>query len=170
MRSLIIIAILVSQIVFFTDSVHAQDYEHAFKLRVGPGLGFAYKRLTGFEKGFELAWEEHKSSHTISLLRVHQSPAFPTWSDKWFFIYGYGGHLSSYRHYTIYNPFRPFDKPREYNKSFLSPGIDGYIGLEHRFLKHPFTFSVDLYPRMEFFGPGYFRFNMVSGFGLAYVF
>ena len=58
------------------------------------------------------------------------------------------------------NLFRPFAPAIVHEGNFVSPGIDGYLGLEYRFLKYPFTVSADFMPNFEFFGPGYFRVNM----------
>jgi hypothetical protein len=151
-------------------SAHSQDYERAIKVKGFPGLGVSYKHLTAFERGYELTLHTTEEWDSFTYMRIFQLPAFPIISDKWFLCYGYGSHVSLYRSYAIYNPFKPFDAPRKYNRPFVSMGFDGLIGFEYRMLKNPFVFSVDINTNFEFFGPNYFRVNNFSTVGIAYVF
>ncbi len=148
--------------------IQAQDYQQAIKII--PFSGVAYKKLTGFEKGYEISFNKITHGYKLTGLRVYQEPAFPRKSDKWFVCYGFGSHVSLYESYSIYNPFRPFDPARRYSRSFVSCGLDGYVGLEYRFLKHPFTINIDYIPNFEFMGPDYFRVNNYINIGLAVVF
>lgn len=148
----------------------AQDYQRAIKLKPLSGLGVSYKKLTGFENGYELIFTKIPHGYNFTALRIFQEPAFPFKSDKWFVCYGFGSHISAYRSYSMYNPFKPFDPARKYNRSFVSAGIDGCVGLEYRFLKHPLTLNIDYNPNFEFMGPDYFRINHYITLGIAVVF
>jgi hypothetical protein len=164
--------VLFAALILGVMNVHGQDYNHAVKLKIlGHYWGASYKYLTEFEKGYEVLFHSNSQGINVTGLRVFQKPAFPIKSDKWFFCYGYGVHTSFYDHYEVYNPFTPFDPPRRFEKNFVSMGLDGYAGLEYRFLKHPFIVSIDFIPNFEFFGPDYFRVNTNNlCFGLAYYF
>jgi hypothetical protein len=157
-------------LLLFICKAEAQDYTHSIKLRNLSGLGVSYKKLTGFEKGYELIATNIPNGYNLTALRVFQQAAVPKKSDKWFFCYGYGTHFSAYNSYSITNPFKPFDPPRNYQHAFVSAGFDGYAGLEYRFLKYPFTLNIDYNPNFEFFGPDYFRVNHYLSFGVAVVF
>ncbi|MFT3740550.1 MAG: hypothetical protein QM786_17515 [Breznakibacter sp.] len=147
-----------------------QDYKHAIKMK-GAFTGFSYKYLTGFEKGYEVVYLHLNHGHSVAALRVWHEPAFPKISDKWFVCYGYGAHAGIYSQNKRNNPFRLFDPPTVYHRTFVSTGLDGYVGLEYRVLKHPFVISADFIPNFEFFGPDYFRVNFSSALlGLSYVF
>ncbi|GAO28603.1 hypothetical protein [Geofilum rubicundum] len=151
-------------------TARSQDYEKAIKVKGFSGLGVSYKHLTGFEKGYEVGIHTADDWESLSFLRIFQRPAFPKISDKWFLCYGYGTHVSFYRSYSVYNPFKPFDAPRTYNRTFISPGFDGVVGFEYRMLKNPFLISFDINANFEIFGPDYFRVNAYNTVGLAYVF
>lgn len=151
-------------------SVHSQDYKKSVKIRPVDNYGLSFKQLTGFENGYEISLSKIEYVYRLGALRVFQKPAWPLKSDKLFFCYGYGVHLSAGDGYDIYNPFKPFSKPRKYNRTYLSAGLDGYAGLEYRLLKHPLTLNLDYVPNFEFFGPAYFRSNHVLAAGISVVF
>jgi hypothetical protein len=151
-------------------SAYSQDYERAIKVKGFPGWGVSYKHLTGFERGYELSIHTTDDWDYFSIIRFFQMPAFPKISNQWFFSYGYGTHVSLYRSYSVYNPFTPFDAPRQYNRNFLSPGFDGVLGFEYRMLKNPFLISFDINANFEILGPNYFRINSFNTIGVAYVF
>lgn len=155
---------------FMVSGLQAQDYKRAVKIKPFGEFGVSYKKLTGFERGYELILTSIPHGYSFTALRIYQEPAFPLRSDKWFVCYGFGTHISGYRSYSIYNPFRPFDSASRYNRNFVSVGFDGCAGLEYRFLKHPLTINVDYLPNFEFLGPDYFRVNHYITLGFAVVF
>jgi hypothetical protein len=170
MKSILLVPMLLIVMLSAGFQCVAQDYKHAVKIKGFP-LGASYKWLTGFENGYEIAYHTLDNGRNITGLRVYNTPVLPRKSDRWFFSYGYGTHVSLYNSYSIYNPFKPFDPPRSYDKNFVSIGCDGYVGLEYRILKHPFFVSIDFIPNFEFFGPDYFRVNTDNfTVGMAYVF
>ncbi len=161
---------IVLSLVLLPSLAWSQDYQQTVKLSNGKYWGVSTKYLTSFESGYEGHFQWNSNEVRSTLIRLYQTPAFPERSSKWFFCYGYGAHVAWYHKYSIYNIFTPFDPPRKHLKHFLSVGADAYIGLEYRFLKHPFVLSFDLMPNFEFFGPRYFRINSNSvALGIAYV-
>jgi hypothetical protein len=158
---------LIAILTIIGSSANGQDYERAFKVK---GNGFSFKQLTSFEKGFEITIHTVDEMDSFIFMRIFQRPAFPRISDKWFVCYGYGAHVAFYDSYSISNPFKPLAAPRQYNRSFMSPGFDGLIAFEYRFLKNPFVISVELNPNFEFFGPNYFSVNAYNTMALAFVF
>ncbi len=152
-------------------AIKAQDYEHAVKAKGLSPLGISYKFLNGFERGYEIMLMKHNHGYSLNGLRIYHTPVIPRKSSKWFFCYGYGAHVSIYNQYSIYNPFRPFDPPRNPSRPFVSVGMDGYAGVEYRFLKHPFILSFDCIPNFEMFGPDFFRVTFDNtSFGFSYIF
>jgi len=158
-------------ITLLATSIQAQDYKQAIKLKGLSPWGISYKILTGFENGYEVSYLNLHNAISATALRIFQEPLAPKLSSKWFLCYGFGAHASLYNSYTTYNPYTPFDKPQHYDKTYVAMGADGYVGIEYRFLKHPFIVSADFVPNFEFFGPNYFKVNMnnLCG-GIAYVF
>lgn len=152
-------------------SLTAQDYQNAIKLKPFNGPTISYKMMTEFEKGYEIILSRPSHGYAITGLRLYHTPLVPKKSSKWFVYYGFGAHVALYHQYKAQNPFRLFDPPRTYSRMFGTFGLDGCVGLEYRFLKHPFVLSMDMIPNFEVFGPEYFRVNFESGsMGIAYVF
>jgi hypothetical protein len=158
-------------ITLLATPMKSQDYKQAIKIKGLSPWGASYKILTGFENGYEISYLHFNHAIGVSTLRIFQEPLLPKLSSKWFLCYGFGAHASYHYSYTTYNPFTPFDEPKQYDKNFVTMGADGYVGIEYRFLKHPFIVSADFVPNFEFFGPNYFKVNMNNlCAGLAYVF
>jgi hypothetical protein len=171
MRPIILVSLLMFFTGFYASNAKAQDYKHAIKIKGFSPFGVSYKWLTGFEKGYEVSYHMMNNGRNVTGLRVFQTPLIPKKSDRWFVSYGYGTHMSYYWNYTVYNPFTPFDPPHHYDKNFMAVGLDGYVGVEYRILKHPFLLSIDFIPNFEFFGPKYFKVNNNNlTAGIAYVF
>jgi len=162
---ILLIAILAS------SGIKAQDYKHSAQLSFGHYWGFAYKHMFNQENGAMARLQYGENSILITGLRVFHKPAFPDKSSQWFINYGFGLHMAYRTKIESRNLFRPFAPAIIHEGHFVSPGIDGLIGMEYRFLKYPFTLSGDFNPNFEFFGPGYFRLNMANiSFTAAYVF
>lgn len=171
MKPLYTTALVAFFMMFVSVGAKAQDYAHAIKLKGFLPMGVSYKYLNGFEKGYEAVYQNLDHGHSLTALRIMQTPAFPKLSDKWFVCYGYGAHVSLYTQHRRRNPFRMFAPPYVSHRTFVSTGLDGYVGIEYRVLKHPFVISADFIPNFEFFGPDFFRVNVGSTtVGLAYVF
>lgn len=146
-----------------------QDYKNSARVSLGAYLGLSYKRMFNQEQGAMVNLQFGEHSMVLSGLRVFHTPAFPETSSKWFISYGYGAHVAYRTKIKTENPFRPYAPDITYKGHFVSPGVDGYAGLEYRFLKYPFTISADFMPNFEYFGPGYFRLNM-NAFALSAAF
>ncbi|WP_430816009.1 hypothetical protein [Carboxylicivirga sp. RSCT41] len=159
MKSIHLYTTLILLLALASNSM-GQDYNNAIRLSYGNYLGISYKRMFDQEQGAMASVQYGENSLILTGLRVFETPAFPETSSKWFFSYGYGVHMAYRTKIKNRNLFRPFAPAIVHEGHFISPGIDGYLGLEYRFLKYPFTVSADLMPNFEFFGPGYFRVNL----------
>ena len=154
------IKIIIALLLICIINGKAQDYKNAARLSFGNYWGASFKRMFSQEDGVMANVQLGENSMVISGLRVFHKPAFPESSSQWFLAYGFGAHMAYRTKIKNRNFFRPFAPPIIHEGNFISPGLDGYIGLEYRFLKYPFTISGDFMPNFEFFGPGYFRLNM----------
>lgn len=137
----------------------AQDYKNAARISFGDYWGITYIRMFNQEKGVMGSFQFDKYGSQLTGLKIFHTPAFPAKSSQWFFGYGYGAHLAYRNRIETNNVFTPFAPPIINEGHYCSPGFDGYISLEYRFLKYPFTLSADYLPGFEFFGPGFFRLN-----------
>lgn len=162
--------LLITFLTALLATANGQDYQHAVKIKPFGELCISYKRITGFEKGYEVMLSDLENGYSVTGLMVHHTPVLPRKSSKWFFTYGYGAHTGLFHQYEVYNPFRPFDPPREINRRYVALGLDGSAGVEYRMLRHPFLFSWDVNPNIEFLGPDVFRVNIYSNLGVAFVF
>jgi len=147
---------------FIAMKTSAQDYHSAIRLSSGTYWGASYKKMLTQDNGVMLNLQAGQKTLQLAALRIFHTPAFPSSSSKWFLGYGYGAHIAYHREIKSHNFFRPFAPPHVYKGHYVSPGIDGLISLEYRFLKYPFTLSGDFMPNFEFFGPEYFRMNMTN--------
>jgi hypothetical protein len=152
--------ILLIFLLSFSSKSSGQDYKNSARVSLGDYWGFSYKRMFNQEQGVMINLQYGDHAMILTGLRVFHTPAFPATSSKWFITYGYGAHVAYRTKIKRHNPFRPFTPEIVDEGHFVSPGMDGHVGLEYRFLKYPFTISADFTPSFEFFGPGYFRLNM----------
>ena len=127
--------------------------------------------MTSQEKGFMGKIGVNNKGFQLGGYRIFATPAFPRKSSKWFFLYGYGVHFTYTREIRYNNYVKPLAPPIVHRGQFFSPGVDGFVSLEYRMLRHPFTISADFSPNFEFFGPRFFRINMSEiDLTLSYVF
>ena len=163
--------ILIVFMVFNLINTSAQDYKNAASISFGTYWGASYKRMFNQKDGLMARLQTGQKCTQLSTIRVFHKPAFASSSSKWFVGYGYGAHFAYRSEIKSRNFFRPFAPAYTYNGHYFSPGLDGFISLEYRFLKYPFTLSGDFMPNFEFFGPGYFRLNMTNiSFTASFVF
>ncbi|MCU4175483.1 hypothetical protein [Carboxylicivirga sp. N1Y90] len=156
MKSIIIIFV----ISLVTLKLSAQDYNNAVRVSTGEYWGVSYKRLFNQKNGAMGRFQVNNKGAQLTGLRLFHTPAFPATSSQWFFAYGYGVHFAYRTKIDSRNLFTPFAPPIVNTGHFFSPGVDGYLSLEYRFLKVPFVLSADYMPNFEFFGPNFFRLNM----------
>lgn len=154
--------LLLLTLFIFGLTAHGQDYNNALRVGFGQYTSITYKRMITQEKGAMASFQFNNTGAQLNAIRLFHSPAFPATSSQWFFCYGYGVHLSYHTRIESRNFFRPFAPPIVYKGHYFSPGADGYVSLEYRFLKYPFTLSADYLPNFEFFGPGVFRMNLTN--------
>ncbi|MCT4644660.1 MAG: hypothetical protein N4A74_06700 [Carboxylicivirga sp.] len=135
--------ILFLLLLIYSINGQAQDYKNAARVSFGHYWGVAFKHMFTQESGTMGNFQLGENSLVVSGFRVFHKPAFPETSSQWFLTYGYGLHLAYRTKIRSRNAFRPFAPAIVHEGNFISPGIDGYVGLEYRFLKYPFTISGD---------------------------
>lgn len=156
-------------VLFLSLPVSAQDNSRAVGLRGGLSSGFTYRQYLDPEIAYEglLSFRQGGMQFTVS--REIIQPAMFEFSEDFFFIYGYGGHIG-FNYTDNYNIM--FHEYIYYEKRF-SPliGIDGYVGLEYHIPVIPIHVGIDLKPFFEF--SLYEIFRLVPwdfGFTIKYVF
>jgi len=139
---------IVFLILLFSVPVQAQNYFRAAGIRGGFSSGFTYRHHLEPELAYEGLLSFRKGGMQLTALREHIQPSLFEFSEDFFFIYGYGGHLGF--NYTDNYGFM-FHEYYYYEKRF-SPliGIDGYLGIEYHIPTIPVQAGFDVKPFFEF--------------------
>lgn len=138
----------------------SQDYKHSVSGQTGAYWGICYKRVLENESAYRGSLLFKHGGLLLSGVRMFHKPLVPQKNSQLFYYYGYGAHMAYASSYYSYNVFKPFRPASQYRGSFFTAGMDGLVGVEYRFLKHPFVVAVDFQPNFEFFGPTYFKLNI----------
>jgi hypothetical protein len=139
---------LIFLILLFSLPVHAQNYFRAVGIRGGFSSGFTYRQHLDPELAYEGLLSFRQGGLQFTALRQHIQPAPFQFSDDFYFIYGYGGHLGF--NYTDHYVFM-FNE-YYYSEKRFSPliGLDGFLGLEYHIPTIPVQVGLDLKPFFEF--------------------
>lgn len=139
--------------------VNAQDYKVGLGLRGGVSQGLTLKYFVSEQNAIEgiLTTRWHGTLLT-GLYETHKDlNAIPL---RWY--YGYGAHLGFWEGFDEHPWF-------DDNKTHLTLGVDGILGIEYTFDDLPINISLDWKPFFEFVG--YSGFQGDSGaFSLRYTF
>jgi hypothetical protein len=139
---------LVFLILLFSLTAHAQNYFRAAGIRGGLSSGFTYRQHLDPELAYEGLLSFRRGGLQLTALRQHIQPALFEFSEDFYFLYGFGGHLGF--NYTD-NYFFMFHE-YNYSQKRFSPlvGMDGYLGLEYHISAVPIQIGLDLKPFFEF--------------------
>ncbi|HBS87345.1 MAG: hypothetical protein A2W91_14100 [Bacteroidetes bacterium GWF2_38_335] len=140
--------------------MNSQDYNQAIGYRQGYATGFSYKIYVDDETALEaFAGFKNRGMH-FSIFKLKHKPANWRKNDKLFLYTGFGGHTGFYGRYDSYHFYSPVDHSIRSGRSFVVIGLDGVVGAEYRFIKYPFSVSLDYNPFFDLFGPNYFNLNL----------
>ena len=102
-------------------------------------------------------------------MRIVYETSLSEVSDNLFFTWGYGGHVG----FTVtdYAYFMGERYEFAHERFRLLGGIDGWAGLEYRFIQVPMTVGVNVKPYLELMTPGFFTLQPGDiGISVAYRF
>ncbi len=137
-------SILIITLAFFVGNVSAQEYDQAIGARLGIGTGITYKKSISDNASLEAIAMFYYGINLTGLYEINRYAAFDVDRLNWY--YGGGAHVGSYRGYR-----RGFITGLE-NKSSISLGLDGIVGIEYNFIEVPINISLDWKPAFELVG------------------
>lgn len=135
-------------ILLFSLPVQAQDYFRAAGIRGGLSSGFTYRQHLDPEIAYEGLISFRKGGLQLTALRQKIQPALFEFSEDFYFIYGFGGHVGFNYTDHYYFMFHEYN----YSERRFSPliGLDGFLGLEYRIPGIPLQAGLDVKPFFEF--------------------
>lgn len=156
-------------LIFIAGELNAQNYTRDYGIRFGDQVTAGYRQFYDDEQAVEAMFSFGRRGMKITILKEHTMPAFGSFSENVYFIYGYGAHAG----------FRYADRYRVLNRTYriddyrFMPllGLDGMVGIEYRFQKFPIIAGFDLKPYFEYSTIQIFNLFLNSfGFSLKYRF
>jgi len=155
MKYIIIIGLLI--ICLFSK---AQDYNQAVGIRGGVFSGVSYKIFKTEQMSYEGIVSTNYGGIRFVGLKQLSKPTLTQYSDKIFFIHGFGGHAGFYSNYRINHFLTPVSMRSRQSLNYVVIGMDAFFGLEYRVIKYPVTFGLEIIPFFDLFGPNYFNMNL----------
>lgn len=146
-----------------------QKYNRSAGLRGGLTSGFTYKKFLNQEKAMEAILSFREAGVQLTALREYHEITLLEYSDNFFFMQGYGGHIGFL--YTDRYDFL-FTKT-QYPSKKVTPviGMDAYLGLEYRIEEFPLVGGIDFKPFIEFSLRDPFSIRMIDfAFFIKYTF
>ncbi|MEM6321310.1 MAG: hypothetical protein AAF960_26870 [Bacteroidota bacterium] len=128
----------------FSNSLSAQLYDTALGVRLGAPLSLSYKKIINEDKVIEgyLGTRKVGDFRFVNLSAAYQFvQPVDLWSIEELYYY-YGGGASIYL----------WSIDGEGNNQRVSPGLQGYLGLEYTFADRPLNLTVDWIPSLFFSG------------------
>lgn len=154
MHYLVKVVGIVMLFTFCFAQVQAQQYDRSAGIRLGGSSGLTFKKFIIDEQAIEVIVSNRKSGVQLTGLFLMHQPMHVSFNDNFYFYYGVGGHIGVEEHDNLDKILSSSD-PNDFlyeEKSYLTLGIDGMIGIEYRMLSVPITFSLDLKPYLNYVG------------------
>ncbi|MFC2087429.1 hypothetical protein ACFLSA_04645 [Bacteroidota bacterium] len=139
-----LLLLFISTISFKT---YTQEYSEAFGIRGGLTSGLTYKKFLNEEVAMEAILSFRERGMQMTVVRQLHEITLIEFTDKLFFMKGYGGHLG----YTFSDKYRFFFREFNYPHKRFSPvfGMDAYLGMEYRMESFPLALGIDYKPYFE---------------------
>lgn len=135
---------------FNGSSGSGYSYKTGIGLRGGFTSGLSIKHFIGSKSAIEgIIGSRWRGFSIAALYELHTAPIFGV--SNLAFEYGVGGRLGFYNgdYYDWYD-----EDDRYHDRTVMTLGVVGIVGLEYKFDKIPFTIGVDLLPYFDFVGRG----------------
>jgi len=150
------ILILASFFLAFHSPVKAQFSENHIGGRGGMYGGVYYQNITSAgtaETSFFAMISANRESVRATVLKLTYETNLSEIADNLFFVWGYGGHAGFA--VTDYTYFLGRKYQFEYSRFRPLIGVDGWAGLEYRFLTVPLSLGLNIKPYIELMFPGF---------------
>lgn len=133
-------ALIIIAYICFTGSLQAQLYDSVAGLRLGAPLSISYKKIINEDKAIEgyFGTRGKNGYRFINISGAYQIiEPIDLWGIEELYYY-YGGGASIY--------FWSFDE--DGNNQAVTPGLQGYLGLEYTFPDRPINITLDWVPTL----------------------
>jgi len=155
-RGRLIILILPAILLLFHTPVRAQFTENHIGVRGGMHGGVYYQNIipAGMaETSFFAMISANRETVRATVLKLTYETSLSEIADNLFFVWGYGGHAGF--SVTDHTYFLGRKYQFEYSRFRPLIGVDGWAGLEYRFITVPLSIGLNLKPYMELMFPGF---------------
>lgn len=138
------------------EPLSAQVGENHIGFRGGIHSGVYFQNLVtagNAERSFYALLSANSNSARITVMRITYETSLSEIADNLFFTWGYGGHIGftlTDHTYFLGNKFQ-----FEYERFRPVIGMDGWGGLEYRFIGLPMTVGLNVKPFFEIMVPGF---------------
>jgi len=128
-------------------SVFSQFYPLEAGLVGGPSTGMNFRAYLEEDISYEALLSFRYRGAQLHLFRQQHSELEMFENGNLYLVYGYGAHLGIYNtdHYRI------FFQEINFGYNIITPvaGLDGFAGVEYRFMEQPFSIGLNFKPYME---------------------
>ncbi|MEO9803176.1 MAG: hypothetical protein ABJF04_08020 [Reichenbachiella sp.] len=134
--------------------IQAQQYDRSAGIRLGGSSGLTFKKFIVDEQAIELIISNQKNGIQLTGMFLMHQPMHVSFNENFYFYYGVGGHVGVEEHDNL-DKILSNNDPTMFlyeEKSYLTLGIDGMIGIEYRMLSVPITLSIDSKPYLNYVG------------------
>ncbi len=152
------ILILASILLALHSPANAQFSENHIGARGGMYGGIYYQNIISAgtaETSFFAMISANRESVRATVLKLTYETSLSEIADNLFFVWGYGGHAGFAVTDNTYFLGRKYQF--EYSRFRPLIGVDGWAGLEYRFLTVPLSLGLNLKPYFELMFPGFIR-------------
>ncbi|MBN1387713.1 MAG: hypothetical protein JW965_04655 [Bacteroidales bacterium] len=161
---------LTASLLLSHSPAEAQFAESHLGVRGGMYGGIYYQNIIPAgtaETSFFAMISASRESVRATVLKLTYETSLSEIADNLFFVWGYGGHAGF--SVTDHTYFLGRKYQFEYSRFRPLMGMDGWAGLEYRFITVPFSIGLNLKPYFELMFPGFV--SMVPGdIGLTFAY
>ena len=152
--------------------ITAQVTENHIGIRGGVNSGIYFQNLVSAgtsEKAFYIMLSASRNDARVTVLHVIYETSLSEITENLFFTWGYGGHAGFVITDHAYFLGEKYQFP--YERFRPVAGIDGWAGIEYRFISIPLVIGLNYKPYFEIMVPGMISFEPGDfGFSIAYRF
>ena len=159
-------------LLMLSSKADAQFSGNHIGIRGGVYGGVYYQNLVSAgtaESAFFAMASASKNSVRLTVMKLMYETSLTELSDNLFFVWGYGGHLG----FSITDNTYFLGRIYQFEHERFRPiaGVDGWAGIEYRFIGIPMAIGLNIKPYFEIMVPGFFIIRPVDiGFSFAYTF